>query len=109
MSSTETNRTKGVARWICFGGMTLIAISSIVFCWVVYGLVGVAMYDSNADTFQHTLSFEQRMGIIRSAKGILAPAIMLLTITNLAWIVGVGISLVRSRNRQEEDSKPDAV
>ena len=77
--------------------MAFVAGAAIVCSIFLYLFAGVWLYDSNIDIFENVLNDHQRQAIIWSSKRLIMPLILLLIVTNVAWLAGVGVSLFRTQ------------
>ena len=75
--------------------MAFLAVAAVVYAIFLYRSAGMWLYDSNIDTFMDVLNDGQREAIVWSAKQLMLPLIGLIIITNVAWLAGVGIILLR--------------
>ena len=82
--------------------LTLASIAAITFAFFYRRISGVILYDYNFETFQHTLTADQKRGIIQSLDSITAGYTLLLVITNVLWMVGAWYLLVRTRETKRE-------
>jgi hypothetical protein len=86
---------------IVFAVLVLISAVAVAFAFYYRVMAGVFMHDSNFQTFQDTLSDEQRRGILWSLRGVATGYTWLLVITNALWLGGACYFLSRLRRRQD--------
>ena len=63
----------------------LATAGAVVWALIWMKLGGMALYDTNLETFKFTLSEEQGTAIVRRAEGLLQTAVIPLLVTNVMW------------------------
>lgn len=81
--------------------LVLISSAAVAFAFYYRVMAGVFMHDSNFQTFQDTLSDEQRRGILWSLRGVATGYTWLLVMTNALWLGGAWYLLSRLRGRHD--------
>ena len=80
---------------IVFALLVLISAAVVAFAFYYRVMAGVFMHDSNFQTFQETLSDEQRNGILWSLRSVATGYTWLLVMTNALWLGGAWYFLAR--------------
>lgn len=86
---------------ITFILLVLIAVVAVAFAFYYRVMAGVFMQDANFQTFQESLSEEQRRGILGSLRVVATGYTWLLVITNAVWLGGAWFLLSRLRGRRD--------
>lgn len=80
---------------IVFAVLVVISAAAVAFAFYYRVMAGVYMHDSNLQTFQETLSDEQRSGILWTLTSLATGYTWLLVITNALWLSGAWYFLSR--------------
>jgi glucan phosphoethanolaminetransferase (alkaline phosphatase superfamily) len=82
--------------------LVLISVAAVAFAFYYRVMAGVFMHDSNFQTFQETLSEDQKRGILWSLRSVATGYTWLLVITNVLWLVGAWYFLSRLKGRHDD-------
>lgn len=74
-------------------------LGMIGFCWYLVKMSRLAIYEHNFDIFHNILSQAQGQAVLDVAQRLVALPVLLLTLTNVAWILASAVAIYRWQTR----------